>query len=338
MLKIKTSLLVLALCAGASLLPAAPKHDLIVWAHVTNNFIVGSKLTIPSGMFVRDADGQYKHSGLNFPFLFNHTVDPRDPNVFYVASLNGVQITRDGGKTWRQGTGWDATEPKDVFLDPNAPDTIYLGLPDGIMVSRDAGATWVRQENGLPARGKYTQVIKVDRTKAGRVLAGCEAGIYLTTDAAKSWKQVFAAKTTITDLRQSPHDANHWIATTQADGVIESRDGGVKWTKLAGLQSADAWYNIAFDAANPQRLAIASWTYGAYVTEDGGKTWSARNDGLPDDHCVFRVGIDPDSGRLYASVYKDAVYRSDDFGRTWIKDGLEGSFVYNFVFQPKAAK
>jgi photosystem II stability/assembly factor-like uncharacterized protein len=89
---------------------------------------------------------------------------------------------------------------------------------------------------------------------------------------------------------------------------------------------------------NPQRYALGSWTYGVLTTEDGGRTWQERNLGLPDEHCVFRVGIDPDTGRIYAAVYKDAVFTSDDFGRTWRKDGLEGSLVYNFLFVPKTVK
>ena len=74
------------------------------------------------------------------------------------------------------------------------------------------------------------------------------------------------------------------------------------------------------------------------VTEDGGKTWTDRNDGLPEDHCVFRVGIDPDTGRLMAGVYKEALFVSDDFGRTWRNAGLEGSTVYGFAFVPSATK
>jgi photosystem II stability/assembly factor-like uncharacterized protein len=230
------------------------------------------------------------------------------------------------------------TEPKDVFVDPNAPDHIYLALPDGIAVSRDRGATWPRREQGLPERGKYTQTVKVDRTKAGRVLAGCESGIYLTENGADSWRLILPTKATVTDLRQSPHDPKLWLATTQNDGALASHDGGLTWKKFAGVPSAEALYNAAFDATNPQRYAIASWTYGLLTTEDGGHTWQERNLGLPDEHCVFRVGIDPDSGRIYAAVYKDAVYTSDDFGRTWRKNGLEGSLVYNFVFVPRAAK
>jgi photosystem II stability/assembly factor-like uncharacterized protein len=338
MIRLKFHLVLLGLLAASAGAAPAPPHTTYLCASINLNYVVGSKLVTLSGLYERGTDGAYRHFGLNFPGIFALAVDPRDPQVLYAASLNGALCTRDGGKTWRTGTGWDMTEPKDVFVDPNAPDHVYLALPDGIAVSTDRGATWLRREHGLPERGKYTQVVKVDRTRAGRVLAGCESGLYLTEDGAASWRRVFPTKTTITDLRQSPHDAALWLATTQSDGAIVSRDGGLTWKRFAGVPSAEALYNVAFDATNPSRYAIGSWTYGVLVTEDAGQTWTERNAGLPPEHCVFRVGVDPDNGRLFAAVFKDAVFVSDDFGRTWRKDGLEGSTVYNFVFVPSAAK
>ncbi|NBR58606.1 MAG: hypothetical protein EBT89_05525, partial [Opitutaceae bacterium] len=119
------------------------------------------------------------------------------------------------------------------------------------------------------------------------------------------------------------------------DGALRSRDGGLTWEKIAGVPAAAALYNIAFDATNARRYAVASWTYGILTTEDGGETWSERNAGLPAPHRVFRLGIDPDNGRLYAGVYEAAVYESLDFGRTWRSAGFEHSVVYNFVFLPR---
>ncbi len=197
--------------------------------------------------------------------------------------------------------------------------------------------TWTRREHGLPARGKYTQVVTVDRTRAGRVLAGCETGIYLTEDAAQSWRAVHPTKETVNDLQQSPHDPKFWLAATQSAGVLASRDGGLTWTPVPGLSAEKAHYNIAFDPTNPQRLAIGGWTYGLLTSEDGGATWTARNAGLPEGHCVWRVGVDPE-GRLYASVVKETLYVSDDFGRTWRRDALEGSLVNSFLLLPRAAK
>ena len=339
MMNLKFPLLALGLVCGAlPMVGANPKHDLYLAAAINRNYVVGSKIVTTSGLFKRADDGSYQHFGLNFPYFMNVAVDPRDAKVLYVASLNGALVSNDGGETWRTATSWDVTEPKDVCIDPNAPDHVYLALPDGIAVSKDRGATWPRQEKGLPDRGKYTQAIEVDRTKAGRVFAACESGIYLTDNGAKSWRQVFKSTSTVTDVQQSPHDPKLWLASTQTDGALVSRDGGLTWKKINDVPSAEALYNVAFDRTNPKRFAISSWTYGVLASEDGGQTWSDRNTGLPEGHCVFRVGIDPDTGQLLASVYKEAIFASDDFGRTWVKDGLEGSTVYSFTFVPSATK
>lgn len=338
MTKIKMSLLLGSLLTATALAGTAPKHDLLLCAAINKNYVIGSKIVTQNGIFQRGSDGSFQHIGLNFPSILNLSADPRDPRVFYLATLNGCVFTKDGGQTWRIGTSWDMTEPKDVCVDPNAPDNIYLALPDGIAVSPDRGATWPRRENGLPNRGKYTQTIEVDRTTAGRVLAGCESGIYLTEDGAQSWHRLLPTKAAVDDIEQSPLDPQLWLTVTQSDGAHLSHDGGRTWQKIPGVPADEALYNVAFDATNPQRWAIASWHYGVLTTEDGGHTWTARNAGLPADGHVFKLGIDPDTGRLYVSVYQNAIHVSDDFGRTWRAAGLEGSSVYNFVFVPKTAK
>lgn len=317
---------------------SAQKHDLFLCATINKDYVIGSKLITLSGLYRRDDTGNYTHFGSNFPQIFSISFDPRDQNFFYITNINGCMQTADGGKTWRTGTSWDMTEGKDVCVDPNAPDNVYLALPDGIAVSNDRGATWVRQERGLPARGKYTQTIKVDRTKAGRVLAGCESGIYLTENGAKTWKRVLPAKATVTELQQSPHDAKVWIASTQNDGVFISRNGGSAWKRVAGLETERSWYSITFDPTNPQRLATGGWAYGLRTSEDGGETWVDRSAGLADPNHVFKVSVDPDNGRLYANLFRNGLFVSDDFGRTWRRDGLEGASIYTFAYRSKAAK
>jgi len=334
---IRSSLTWLALLAGGRAAPAAPAHDMYLCLTVGDGYVVGAKVTTQNGIFRRGDDGSLRHLSINYPGIFALAFDPRDPRWFYAASINGCLQTSDGGASWRIATGWDETEPKDVRVDPGLPDRVYLALPDGIEVSTDRGAHWVRREHGLPDRGKYTQVLGVDRTGTGRVLAGCESGIYLTEDGAQSWRRVFRAKATVDDIEQSPHDPARWLAATEGDGALVSRDRGLTWERIPGLPSAAALYNVAFDPLDPRRCAVGSYTYGVLTTEDGGATWLDRNAGLPAEHHVLRVGVDPDDGRLYAGVYDEALYVSGDFGRTWRRDGLEVSRIYNFIFVPKAA-
>lgn len=326
-----------ALLAGGTFATAA-SHDLYLFGGINGQGrVIGSRDAALNGIYRRAADG-FEHVGMNYPAMLTGSFDPRDARVFYVAAINGVLCTTDGGATWRVGTSWDMTEPKSVAVDPNAPDTVYAALPDGLGFSADRGRTWTRREHGLPARGKYTQVVTVDRTQAGRVLAGCETGIYLTDDAGQNWRRVFESTDTVNDLQQSQHDPKFWIAVSQSAGTLQSHDGGLTWEKLAAVPATNAFFNVAFDPTNPQRIALGSWMLGLFTSEDGGKTWTERNAGLPARHRVWRTAVDPDTGRLYAAVDNEAIYVSDDFGRTWKNGGMEQSRIQSFVFVPRREK
>jgi hypothetical protein len=311
------------------------KYDFYVCAAVNKNYVIGSKIVTTSGLHIQEDYGDWQHVGINDPSIFAVSFDPRNHDIFYTAALNGALRTLDGGKSWRIMTSWDITEPKDVCVDPYTPDTVYLAHPGGVAVSKDQGMTWERLEKGLPDRGKYTQTIEADRSRKGKVLAGCETGVYMTTNGARSWRRVLETEETVNDIQQSPHSPDTWAVTTQSAGAWASIDGGRTWKQFPDVPEDAAIYNISFDPTDSKRLVVGSYTYGVMTSGDRGASWTYRNDGLPDPHRVWRVGVHPETGRLYASVYQSALYVSDDFGRTWSKDGLEGSAINSFVFLPK---
>ena len=332
-----SAFILFGLLALRTLAAAAPAYDFFVCANINRNYVIGSKIVTTNGIFQRDAVGEWQHLGYNDTGISALAFDPRDRNVIYTTGLNGLWRSLDGGKLWRMCNDWTMTEARDVAVDPHAPDHVYLALPDGVAFSADRAQTLVRRENGLPVRGKYTQVLQIDRTRAGRVLAGCELGVYLTEDAALHWRQVLPTKEMVFDIQQSPHDPLVWLAVTQSAGAWRSVDGGQSWKQLAAVPTTHPLYNITFDVTNAQRLAIGSWGLGALTSEDGGQTWTERNAGLPAPHRVWRVGVDP-AGQLYASVVAETLFVSSDFGRTWKPDSLAGSVVNKFLIQPKSAQ
>jgi len=325
--------LALGIPVSHSYAEATRTHDFYICANVNRDYVIGSKIVTLNGLFRLGSDGKWHHLGVNDTTLTALAFDPRNRNILYTTSLNGLWHSMDGGENWRMANRRDMTEGQDVITDPNSPGTVYLALTDGIAVSMDHGYTLVRRENGLPERGKYTESLEVDRTAAGRVLAGTASGIYVTDDFGGAWRRVLPTATTVNDVRQSPHDPAHWLAVTDTHGAWESRDRGLTWNRIESLPSEKAIYNVTFDPTDPRRLAIGSWTYGVWTSEDGGRSWKKRNAGLPGPHRVWRVGVGPDTGRLYASVYKEAVYYSDDFGRTWNVQGDlgDGAQVNMFI-------
>ncbi|HET7462636.1 MAG TPA: hypothetical protein VFJ82_15385 [Longimicrobium sp.] len=141
--------------------------------------------------------------------------------------------------------------------------------------------------------------------------------------------------------------------------LFESRDGGDTFSPVDGLLSHEhrpKWtpgggglclHTIVPDPSNPRRMGVAISTGGFYRTDDGGKTWQARNQGvraqfLPDKYpefgqCVHKVVHHPGAaGRLYLQNHW-GLYRSDDWGDTWhdIANGVPSDFGFAMEVHPR---
>src|SRR5437899_8503620 len=134
---------------------------------------------------------------------------PSQPNVFYMAQVNGgVWKTDDYGRTWNpifddQPTGSVGS----IAVAPSDPNIIYVGsgeglqrpdlsVGDGIYKSTDAGQTW--QHLGLRDGQQITSIL-VDPRDASRVFAAVlghpygpneERGVFRSTDGGKNWQKV----------------------------------------------------------------------------------------------------------------------------------------------------
>ena len=332
--KLRRCTVLVAALAAVSAARADHAHDLYFCVNLSGQGqVMGSTVTTPSGLYRSNDREHFEHLGFNHIRTFAMTADPRDPNALYVSVLDGVLRSPDRGKSWRRITGWELTEPKEIAFDPNAPQHIYLALPDGIGVSLDRGETWRRMDAGI-AR-KYTHALAVDRTQAGRVLAGTELGIFLSEDGAKTWRRVQPTTKVTYDIRQSPHDPRVFLAVSSADGAFRSGDGGRTWERVASISSERTLHYGHFDFANPRRLVICGWEAGVLVSEDDGRTWTDRTKGLPNRQ-IWCVSPDPDvPNRLYAAPFLTPVHVSDDFGATWRPLCFDKAIVYNLKFVPR---
>jgi photosystem II stability/assembly factor-like uncharacterized protein len=118
-------------------------------------------------------------------------------------------------------------------------------------------------------------------------------------------------------------------------GVFRSSDGGRSWRDItAGLPSTfgfairvhpwdpmTAWtipLNGDMQGRFPPDGAAAVWK-----TTDGGETWTAKRDGLPQENCFFTVlrqamaGDTADDAGVYFGTNSGSIYGSVDEGETW---------------------
>ena len=122
-------------------LPIFAQFSLYTCGTSTHDYVAGAKLP-SSGIFVRSANGTWRHAGFNHPLITAFDFDPSDPSVVYAAAGNGLLRVSDNGERWKILTGSDVTELQDVAVDRNTDGAIYFSHTAGIQVSRDGGASW----------------------------------------------------------------------------------------------------------------------------------------------------------------------------------------------------
>ena len=298
-------------------------------------YVVGAKLPA-SGIFIRSANGDWRHAGFNLPFVSAFDYDPRDASVVYAAAGNGLLRVSEKGERWKILTSSDVTELLDVSVDRNVPGTIYFSHTHGIQVSHDGGASWREISAGL--RRKYTAALRVDSRHGGVLVAGTEQGIYRSEDGGSTWRPAGAAGIQILHIEQSPHDACFWLASTEGAGLFSSTDCGATFESAGNLGVGSNLYDLAFDPNSADRTAVAGWGVGVAISEDKGKTWRQSNSGLSSTR-VWSVAFDPTQpGRMFAGVHEDGVHISTDYGKNWRRDGLSGGSIFRMKFVAEGAK
>lgn len=251
----------------------------------------GSRLyagTSPGGLFVSDDDGQswqlveglWNHpsrsgwfgAGADSPCVHSIVQDPRDPQRMWIAiSSAGVFETRDGGASWApRNVGMrNDYSPEDKYPevghDPHCvvacaanPDVLWQQNHCGIFRSTDGAETWVDiAEKDGPARFGFPIAAHA-------------------TDPDVAW--VVPAHS---DMQRQ--------AIGGAICVSRTTDGGKTWTALRKGLPQHAAYDIVYRHAldvSGDRLAFASTTGNAWLSEDGGESWETLGQNLPPVYAV----------------------------------------------------
>ncbi|HBY92813.1 MAG TPA: hypothetical protein DEP84_02435, partial [Chloroflexi bacterium] len=152
----------------------------------------------------------------------------------YVATVNSIIRSNDGGRTWRTLPHWPSeTEVASLAVAPSAPNTFYLGGVGGeFFRSGDGGNTWERANAGL---GNLTaRAIAVDPLVPSHVYLGTSAGVYVTYNGGLAWQPTGfqLADAAVRRLLTDPRDGNTVYVGTDQLSVWISRNGGGQWLPL----------------------------------------------------------------------------------------------------------
>jgi photosystem II stability/assembly factor-like uncharacterized protein len=162
----------------------------------------------PGGPYTNEAVGAE-----NYGTLAYIAESPLETGVIWTGSDDGlVQLTRDGGATWKNVTPKGLAECliNAIEVSPFDKATAYIATTrykfndhtPGLYKTTDYGATWTKIDNGIPAEA-FTRVVREDDVRRDLLFAGTERGVFLSWDGGKNWSpfQLNLPMTPVTDLR-----------------------------------------------------------------------------------------------------------------------------------------
>ncbi len=237
--------------------------------------------------------------------------------VYVACDVGGIYKSTDHGQTWHiKNNGLTTYYVQDIAYDPVTPSTLYAATRGGVFKSINGGESWQSKRSNFPTENVYhfsapVSDIAVDPQSPNRVYAGvgvprsgyeldsyhwqqCEVKgtLYTSSDSGENWTRVYntgiAIDAMIYTLSIDPARPNIMYAATST-GVYKSSDHGASWTaKNNGLPHPFAM-TVVVDPGNTSTLYVtmwaepgsATWEGGVYKSTDGGESWVAKNNGLP---------------------------------------------------------
>ena len=254
-----------------------------------------------------DAGRTWTHIGLSdTQHIGKIAVDPRNPNVLYVAAIGhlyapneerGVFKSTDGGASWKKVLYRDPNiGAVEVTLDPTNPQVVYAGLwstrrppwftyaptngpGGGVFKSTDGGATWTQLTNGLPPAGIGRTGIAVSPSNSSRVYAVVDC---LVPDPSAPPPAPAA-------------NGRPAAAPAGQGGFFRSDDAGASWTRLSSDPAlwGRGWYftKVTVDPRNADTVYVPNVAVNR--SKDGGKTWVAMR-GSPGGDDYHQAWVSPD--------------------------------------------
>jgi len=235
-----------------------------------------------------------RHDGVqDYPTITTLSESPLTPNVLWVGTDDGnVQVTRDGGKTWKNLAGkfpglHPGTYVSRVVASKAAEGAAFVTF-DGhrsddysiyIFATTDYGENWKAIRNGIPDSAGTVHVLREHPRNSNLLFAGTEFGLWVSWDRGANWTELKNNFPTVpvddieiqareNDLVLATHGRSIWIFDDLTP--IEKMDSKVESSALTFFppRAATTWTirqrrwsagQKMFTAKNPPYGALLSY-------------------------------------------------------------------------------
>ena len=276
----------------------APDNENIAYAATVSGMQRSGTDRGPVPIYVsRDGGAKWKLAGTceTCGGAITMAVQPGDSNVVWAATNNGVQVSRDGGKTWSGNLIERYTRNSHSYgiaLRPGDPDTILLASAEsGMFRSTDGGATWTQANTGLSTQELHQVTFAASNSDVAYVAT--HEGVYRSDDAGQTWvsrsrglQYLFSTPIAVDPRNEdivfvgsssevfTMHPGHFNAGLHEGQGLYKSTDGGLNWFRSdEGIDEA----KLAQMGTHPL-LPFNLWAdgesgRGAFFTPDAGDSW-----------------------------------------------------------------
>ena len=308
-----------------------------------------------TGVFRRAADDSDWRHVLEDLETFTVCVHPRDANIVFAGTADGVWRSTDAGATFQRTDFPDRVQIWSVTPAPSDPRLMFAGgSPVSVYRSEDGGESWQRMPDpAMPDRAHMPFACRVMRfaphpRNPAEIYAALEVnGVMRSTDGGESWtdcsdglvrwaeQEPRLRSKIVSDTENEGMLDAHALATSPADpdsivlavrmGLFRSRDHGATWEDMQVGRFSPFSYarDIRVSPADPDTLyaclsvAASSKDGALFRSRDKGETWQ-RFDKVTPHGTLMSVALHPgDAKQVYVAARYGEVFGTRDGGETW---------------------
>ena len=230
-------------------------------------------------------------------------------------------------------------DKKDNPVSPSLPDVEWTqqGLDSCMVYSlifSPAGSLFAGTNYGLyksSNNGQKWNLIDQDISKSsincfyihpeGYLLAGTSNGIYISSNDGNNWENKGLLNTSVTSI--AINSENKIFAGTRNKGIFISDTGYAEWIQTYSDFNSQIFSSLLI---SPQGIIYAG-SAGVYRSNDNGKTWNLKNNGLGNWQ-VYSLIFD-NKNNICAGTDLGGFFSSSDNGEKWLKlnSGLDNTEI-----------